>query len=473
MTDLARHFSEAARREGDRIALITPHERVSFAEIDRRAAAFAATGAARGICKGDRVLVAMPVGIDLYVALAACWRLGAVAVFPEPAMGLKGLRHAVAVTRPAFVFASGIYRLVRFLPALWRCPRLAPHAADRGAVDPVALTPDDCALISFTSGSTGAPKAIPRSHGFLMAQHAAVRSLLASDRPETDLVAFPVFALVNLADGRCSALPDWRISRPETVTQKQLSAWITRSGATRALLPPGLCATLAEGAIPDALHSLFTGGGPVKPQLVQGLRARRAGLRVVSVYGSTEAEPIADLDWDAVTPQDHAAMEGGAGLLAGLPVPGTEIRIDDDEIWVAGAHVNAHYLDPAMEAGIKRSDGLRVWHRTGDAGRIDGQGRLWLLGRHAAVTTGSAGPLYPFSVELAAESWPGVRRAALLGREGRPILVIEGDAAPGDCEERARQMGIAAIRKVAAIPLDRRHRSKIDHVALARLVGGK
>ncbi|MBK8438701.1 MAG: AMP-binding protein [Rhodobacter sp.] len=235
MTDLARHFSEAARREGDRIALITPHERVSFAEIDRRAAAFAATGAARGICKGDRVLVVMPVGIDLYVALAACWRLGAVAVFPEPAMGLKGLRHAVAVTRPAFVFASGIYRLVRFLPALWRCPRLAPHAADRGAVDPVALTPDDCALISFTSGSTGAPKAIPRSHGFLMAQHAAVRSLLASDRPETDLVAFPVFALVNLADGRCSALPDWRISRPETVTQKQLSAWITRSGATRAV----------------------------------------------------------------------------------------------------------------------------------------------------------------------------------------------------------------------------------------------
>ena len=102
------------------------------------------------------------------------------------------------------------------------------------------------------------------------------------------------------------------------------------------------------------------------------------------------------------------------------PVPGTEIRIDDDEIWVAGAHVNAHYLDPAMEAGIKRSDGLRVWHRTGDAGRIDGQGRLWLLGRHAAVTTGSAGRCTPFpsnSLPKAGRACAGLRCWA--GRAGQ------------------------------------------------------
>lgn len=101
------------------------------------------------------------------------------------------------------------------------------------------------------------------------------------------------------------------------------------------------------------LHTVFTGGGPVKPALVGRLQGRRPGSRIVSVYGSTEAEPIADLDWAEVGDGDRAAMAGGAGLLAGVPVEGPALRIVEGEIWVAGAHVNAHYLDPAMEAGTK------------------------------------------------------------------------------------------------------------------------
>ncbi len=470
MADLARHFAEAARREGERVALVTPQGAESFAGIDRRAAAFAARCTARGLGKGDRVLIAMPVSVDLYVALAACWRLGAVAVFPEPAMGIAGLRHAVALTRPKCLFASGRYRLLRLLPALWRCPVLSPSPADRGDPAPVPLADGDLALISFTSGSTGAPKAIPRSHGFLMAQYDAVRRLLASEREEVDLVAFPVFCLVNLAEGRTSVLPNWKISRPDSVSPEGLAAWIARSGATRALLPPWLCEVLARADMPPALHTVFTGGGPVKPALVGRLQARRPGLRVISVYGSTEAEPIADLDWDEVSERDRSAMAGGAGLLAGVPVEGTALKIEAGEIWVAGAHVNAHYLDPAMEAGIKLREGATVWHRTGDAGRLDDSGRLWLLGRTGAVVEGAGGPIYPFAVELAAESWPGVARAALAGAGGAPVLVVEGAADVGDCTARARALGIARVVKVAAIPLDRRHRSKIDYTALQRLL---
>lgn len=469
MTDLARQFARAAQREGGRIALVTPREEIGFAGIEGRAAAFAAHCAARGVTRGDRILVAMPIGVDLYVALAACWRLGAVAVFPEPAMGLKGLRHAIAVTKPKYLLASGPYRLLRGLPALWSSPCLTPSACLRGVVDPVSLDPAETALISFTSGSTGAPKAIPRSHAFLMAQFAAVRQLLASDdRAETDLVAFPVFALVNLAEGRRTVLPDWKISCPERVTPDRLVAWIRRTGATRALLPPSLCATLAGTDIPDHLRTVFTGGGPVKPVLIDRLRARRPDLRIVSVYGSTEAEPIADLDWQDVSAEDRAAMAGGAGLLAGPPVPGTQLRIEEGEIWVAGAHVNAHYLDPRMEAGTKVREGGCVWHRTGDAGRLDVQGRLWLLGRQGGVLTGAAGPLYPFAVELAAESWPGVRRAALMGLGGEAVLVFEGDAQPETCLPRAQAIGIGHVRRVPVIPLDRRHRSKVDYTELSK-----
>ena len=73
---------------------------VSFDQLDARARALAAGFRVRGIGPGDRVLVAMPVGIELYACLAALWRLGATVVFPEPAMGLRGLRHAARVTRP-------------------------------------------------------------------------------------------------------------------------------------------------------------------------------------------------------------------------------------------------------------------------------------------------------------------------------------------------------------------------------------
>jgi olefin beta-lactone synthetase len=470
VTDLARCFSQAAQREGERVALITSHEQVSFAEVERRAAAFAATCSARGLRKGDRVIVAMKIGIELYVALAACWRLGAVAVFPEPALGLKGLRHAIKVTRPKFLFAAGSYRLIRLLPQLWSRPCLTPAHRENGSLDPVPLRPEDLALISFTSGSTGTPKAIPRSHGFLLAQYEAVRKLLASDQTETDLVAFPVFALVNLADGRTTALPNWRVSRPDQVQPGQLASWISRTCATRVLLPPSLCSTLAKGDIPESMHCVFTGGGPVKPALVDQLHARKNQLRIVSVYGSTEAEPIADLDWAEVTTEDRAAMTHGEGLLVGFPVPGTDLRIEKDEIWVAGAHVNAHYLDPRMETGSKVHDGTRVWHRTGDAGRIDEEGRLWLLGRHSGVVSGSRGPLYPFAVELAAENWPGVRRAALVNLRGQSALVIEGNISTEFCVQNARELGIDIVRNVSAIPLDPRHRSKIDYAELKRIL---
>ncbi|MBF9036396.1 AMP-binding protein [Rhodobacterales bacterium HKCCE2091] len=462
MTDLVSVFASRAAAEGGRIALVDRRGEIGFDALEARAAGFAGRAAARGIGRGDRVLVAMPVGIDLFVALAACWRLGAVAVFPEPAMGLKGVRHAIAATRPKAFFAAGIYRALKLLPALWPL-RLCVPGAETGGPEPVPLSPDDPALISFTSGSTGRPKAISRSHGFLMAQHAAVAPLLEGEGP--DLVAFPVFTLVNLAAGRRSVLPDWRLSRPDRVGPEALASWIGRTGCRRALLPPVLAGTLARAERPGALRTVFTGGGPVKPALVAALRDR--GLRVVSVYGSTEAEPIAELDWAEATDADLAAMDAGAGLLAGPPVPGLDLRLVDDEIQVAGAHVNPGYLDPAQDAGIKVREGGRVWHRTGDAGRLDDAGRLWLLGRRSAVVERDGARLFPFAVELAAEGWPGIARAALTLDGDGPVLAVEG-AGPPDIDARAAGMGIGRVVRLDAIPLDRRHRSKIDYPALAR-----
>jgi len=473
MSDLLHDFAVAVERHPDRVALVDGKGRaVTFAELEARRVRFAGVWHSKGIRAGDKVLVAMSVDADLYAALAAVWTLGATAVLPEPALGLAGLRHAARVTRPRGFCSSGLYGLLRWvLPQLWGVRHLRPNgqAAPLPAMAPPAGT--DIALISFTSGTTGAPKAIPRSHDFLAAQHTAIAPLLHSAQPQRDLVAFPVFVLINIASGQTSVLPNWKMSRLDALDPAQLRDWMHKNRVTRALVPPSLCEMLVQAGADAPLHTVFTGGGPVFPELIDRMHAARPDLRVCCVYGSTEAEPIAHLDATEITSDDRAAMDGGQGLVVGHPVAGIDLRIHKDEIQVAGAHVNSAYLDPAHDAQNKIRDGAIVWHRTGDAGRLDAQGRLWLLGRMGTGVKIAGRMCYPFSVEVAARQWPGVRQCALMAAQDTACLVIEGDKAQVALwQTRASALGIARVVHVASMPMDKRHHSKIDRNALrARL----
>jgi len=465
-------FLAGAERHAERIAIVAGDgRRTSFAELIASSAALASAWRRAGIGKGDRVLIAMPLGPALYAGLAALWRLGAVAVLPEPALGLKGLRRAARATAPKAYLSDGWYRLLRYgLPELWPVRlMLTPH--DAGVIgEPVeAVPPDHPALISFTSGSTGRPKAIQRSHGFLAAQNAALTGLLAPQREdETDLVAFPVFVVANLGLGITSVLPNWNLKRPDQASAGAIAQHVVAQRVTRALVPPSICETLARSEATLKLDALFTGGGPVFPDLLQRLSQKLPETDIVAVYGSTEAEPIAHLHYRDIGATDWAAMRSGAGLLAGLPVDEVALAIIDDEIVVTGDHVNKGYVDPADDASTKLLRDGAIWHRTGDAGRLDDQGRLWLGGR----LDGRAGALLPFGVEAASRFWPGVRRSALFADHGRAVLAIEGDIASSPVWEReAQRLGEIAVVVLDAIPLDRRHRSKVDYVALRQKVG--
>jgi acyl-CoA synthetase (AMP-forming)/AMP-acid ligase II len=461
-------FAEAAAR-GARTAIVAGDgTRATFGDLESQSAVLAASWRHKGIEAGDRVLLAMPLGIPLYVSLAALWRLGAVVVFPEPALGLKGLRHAVNVTQPKAYLAAGWFRALRVAwPALWGIPMLSPD--DAGATgDPIASTAaDHPALISFTSGSTGTPKTIVRSHGFLAHQNACVADLLKPQREdEVDLVAFPVFVLANLGLGVTSVLPNWNLRRHQDAEAGAIARHAEAHRVTRALVPPSICETLVRGPAPS-LDAVFTGGGPVFPDLLERLTARLPQTDVVAVYGSTEAEPIAHQHVGDISADDWRAMRGGAGLLAGPPVPAVQLRILDDEIVVTGDHVNKGYLDRADDRSTKLAIDGTIWHRTGDAGRLDPAGRLWLLGR----LDGRAGALFPLGVEAAARFWPQVRQAALIAIDGKPVLAIEGDTASRELWQReADRIGELRVVPVATMPLDRRHRSKIDYPALRGLL---
>ncbi len=469
MTTLLDTFAQTIARFGPRPAIIEKSGRtVSFAELDDLSRSLAAGFAARGIGHGDRVLMAMPVGIELYACLAALWRVGATVVFLEPAMGLKGLRHAARATEPKAYLAAGPYRLLAFVvPELWRLDmRLAPNRGKPAEAPEAGISASDIALISFTSGSTGAPKAIARSHAFMMAQCDAIVPMLEPGPDgERDLVAFPVFVLVCLALGITSVLPAWKLTRHDQVDADTIDAQIGRYGITRLLVPPAICETLSRAPNLPQLNAIFTGGGPVFPDTLERLAQLQPGLRLVAVYGSTEAEPIAHLDFADVLADDLEAMKTGGGLLAGEPVDAVEISIVDGEIQVAGPHVNETYLDTAQNAETKVSRDGRIWHRTGDAGRLDGQGRVWLLGRTNARIDG----VDPFAVETAARFWPGASRSALANVGGRPLLAVAGDpACLDDWKAAASALGVEDVRHLREIPLDRRHRSKTDYGALER-----
>ncbi len=160
--NLIASFCTVAERHADRTAIIDRNgNAITFAELLSRSAALAGAWRGMGIQAGDRVLFAVDLGIDLYVALASAWRIGAVVVFPEPALGVGGLRDALRATQPKAFLSSGRYRLLGWvLPDLRQLPfRWSPFDRGSGPIEVEEVGPDHPGLISLTSGSTGTPKA--------------------------------------------------------------------------------------------------------------------------------------------------------------------------------------------------------------------------------------------------------------------------------------------------------------------------
>lgn len=467
---LVDRFKAQVDAHPDRIAIVDGKGRsITYAGLDRRVGELAA--AWDEVRPGDRVALAMPLGIDLFAALAALWHRGATVVLPEPAMGLGGLRHAIRATSPQAYLAQGVaFRaLGHLLPEL---RAVGIHLAVPTRIDGPWLTrgadvsQHTPALISFTTGSTGRPKAILRTHGFLTAQDAALSHLLSQrDGEGADLVAFPVFVLANLGAGRTSVLPCWRPGRNDAIDARA-ARFLEEHGVSRLMVPPGAIAPLTAQAAPSRLAAVFTGGGPVHLSHLRALERWAPKADAWAVYGSTEAEPIAHLSRSEIEEADVDAMRGGKGLLAGRTAEGIDVRIVDDEILVAGEHVVRGYLDKADAATTKVLLDGRIWHRTGDAGSVDDRGRVWLRGRHGA----KVGDAYPFEIEVAAREWPGVEDAALgRGARGEPILALVGREPPGGrWSARCAVLGIG-ITRLDRIPKDRRHGSKVDQAELDRL----
>lgn len=469
--NLVEVFLKQVEARPDAAAIITPKGRtVSYAELAKASAARATAYRRAGIGPGDVVLIARGVSVELYEILLALFRLGAVAMFPEPAAGLKGLRLAVQAVRPKAVATAGIGHVLRLLfPELRRLTALPEPNDGPLEREILAYLPGDApALITFTSGSTGRPKGIVRTSDFLMLQHTLLEKLRRTKPGDVDLISLPVFILSNLAAGATSLIPAGKLTRPAKLDGGLLRRQIAQHRVTRIVAPPAVCARIAEGAEPMAqIEAVFTGGGPVFPNLLHAIARAAPRAAVHAVYGSTEAEPIAHMEMKDISAADWEAMARGAGLLAGAPIAEIDVEIRDHEVFVAGPHVNSGYLDPTDDRSTKSIKDGSLWHRTGDAAKLDERGRLWLLGRREAASGG----LFPFAVETAALSWLGVRQAALLAGEPRAKLALAGDGlGHTELQARAEKLGPIDVVLLQDVPMDKRHNSKADYARLRKLL---
>jgi acyl-coenzyme A synthetase/AMP-(fatty) acid ligase len=340
-----------------------------------------------------------------------------------------------------------------------------------------------------------------------------IRDLFAIEPGEIDLCTFPLFALFAPALGMTAIVPDMDPTRPARANPAKLAEAIEDFGATNLFGSPALLRQLVrqdERTAPRlaTLRRVVCAGAPVSAAVLERMALRlEPPAQVFPTYGATEALPIASIGSDEILGETRRATDLGKGVCVGRPVDGIEvriIRISDDPIprWSDDLEVPADSIGEIVVAGpvvtreyFNRSEATRLakiadtersilYHRMGDLGYRDHQGRLWFCGRKSHRVILAEETLFTIPCESVFNNHPTVFRSALVGvnRRGATIPVIcvelvermsrrEQDRIRGELLERAAcHAHTRRIRTVLfhrGFPVDIRHNSKIFREQLA------
>jgi len=385
----------------------------------------------------------------------------------------------------------------------------------------------DLAAILFTSGSTGPPKGVCYEHGMFEAQVRLIRETYGIEPGEIDLPLLPVFALFDPALGMTAVVPEFDPSRPAAADPGRIVRAIRQEGVTNAFGSPTLWQKIADhcgarGLTLPSLRRVLCAGAPVPASLWVAARRLLPGGRLHSPYGATEALPVSTVTAAEIDP---TAVKGA---LVGRPLRENRVRIigitetpiftlaearelpagEIGEIIVTGPTVTKEY-DGLPEAtarskmpdtGNRRPDssenpsaglsGIRyppsaipIWHRMGDAGYLDPEGRLWFCGRVAERVETTVGVMFTEPCEQVFRGHPGVARCALIGlgpaSRREPALVVQPAARRADARKLAAELRALArqhehTRNIRhfyfhpRFPVDVRHNAKIHRLRLAR-----
>ena len=445
----------------DRIGLVYEDERLSYAEHFRRIALLAEHLVRDcGVTKGDRVAIAMRNYPEWSVAFWATVAIGAVAVplnawwtGRELEFGLRNSGSKVLIADP-----ERLDRLADAIPGLGlggvivvRCREADERARDFAALvaegettlPPADIVPDDLAMILYTSGTTGQPKGAALTHRNICNQVTSgrflgARSVLRAGGKLEDLAQFasvqqstllpvPLFhvtgcvgVLVSMLSGggKSVLMYKWDAERALDL--------IERERITMVASVPTMAWQLAESPSLSrrdlsSLLSIGYGGAPAAPELMRRLRVAFPAAQFSSGYGLTEAATIVSNNLGA----DYVARPDSAGVA--LPI--CEVRVVDadgrdaergalGEFWLRGANVIAEYWNRPEESSKSFSQG---WFRTGDVGRIDIEGFIYIVDRIKDMIIRGGENVYCSEVEAALAEHPKVKAAAVIGLP-HPVL---------------------------------------------------
>src|SRR5487761_1551201 len=396
----------------------------SFTELADTAARLAAGLARSGIASGDSVGLIAPNSATWIVAFWGIVAAGAVAVPFDPQTDDRDLTQMLqtAGCRLAFTIAANAARVSALAPScrivlLDRDTDAADGMAWRSFVTAAAeavpaAKPNDVAVIVFTSGTTGTPKAVPLTHANLLTNIRALCAIRIVGPRDRALLPLPLYHVYPLAIGMLT-----RLAAASTRACLAVSRWAWRHGVA---WPGRVLPRPLRRQVAPHLRLLVSGGAAIGADVEATLDAM--GWEMLTGYGLVETSSMLSFN------PPGASLPGSAGRA----VPGVDVRIADPgadgvgEIEVRGPSLFAGYrgdADTTREA--LTADG---WFHTGDLGSLDRRGYLHISARKTETIVLAGGKkLFPERFEDIYATAPLVREVALLGVKGALVALVVPD----------------------------------------------
>ena len=524
--NIGQALAERAAEQADEIGLVeaATGKSLTFQELNGRADAFAFYLQAKGVRPGERVMLMVRPSADFICLTFALFKLGAVVILIDPGMGYRNLRRCIAGVQPQIFIGIPAAHLFRLLfPSPFRSVRLSfccgfsfglfgpDICTQAGVASPpfpaYPARPEELAAIIFTTGSTGPPKGVRYEHGVFNAQLRLIRDYYQIGSGQVDQPGFPLFALFATALGARAVIPDMDPTRPAKVDPRKFVRSLREQKVTYSFGSPAIWNVVSrycqeQRIVLDTLQQVLMAGAPIAGDLIARMQTiLPSGARIHTPYGATESLPIVSIEGQEIVASTWPLSRQGHGICVGRPLPGIEVRViafsdapiplwDENlclppgqigEIVVRGDVVTKGYENNEPENRLaKIADQGSFWHRMGDLGYLDDQGRLWFCGRRAHRVETGEGVLFTIPCEAIINEHPDVARSALVGivdpahpQRQLAVMIVE----PLKTGKINRERLLAEVRELAVassltcsiqlflthsnFPVDIRHNAKI------------